>query len=152
MRNKRKGHEKSIIIANGKYGFGREVAPAACMRQWYIWHHNPAPQFQHAAGPPPAKLKTGSGLSEFVYFSLLQWTAGGNRLIGPKCAYELWFKMQLTLSESTGNRHLTPGALQAGKDLNPWVASKAEILFSIILFWRNFPEQGGFAADISLLT
>lgn len=63
---------QSIIIANGKYGICEGGAPAACIRQLYIWHYNQAPKFQHTAGPHLVILKTGSGLSEFIYFSLLQ--------------------------------------------------------------------------------
>lgn len=156
VRNNGKQEIKSwfsqLSLQMGSMAFVKEGVPAACIRQLYIWHYNQAPKSQHTAGPHLVILKPGSGLSEFVFFSLLQWTAGGNRLRVSKCAYELWFKTQLILPKSRGNRHLNPGALYAGRDLDPGVGSKAEILFSIILFWRNFPGQGVFVADTSLLT
>lgn len=50
--------------------------------------------------------------------------------------------MQLILPEAGGNRHQNPGALEAGRDLNSWIGSEADIFFLIILFSRNFPGQG----------
>lgn len=63
---------KSISIANGNYGFEGGGSSSLCMRQFHIWPYNQARKFQPTAGPHPVILKMGSGLSEFVYFSLLQ--------------------------------------------------------------------------------
>ena len=63
---------KSISITNGKYGIEGGASPSLGIRQLRIWHYNQAPKFQHAAGPNLVILQTGSGLSEFIYFSLLQ--------------------------------------------------------------------------------
>lgn len=47
-------------------------------------------------------LQTGSVPSEFIYFSLLRQTAGGNRLTVSQCPYELQFKGWLILQSQQG--------------------------------------------------
>lgn len=85
-------------------------------------------------------LETGSALSEFICFFITAVNSRRKETHSFYCAYELQHKMQFILPESGGNRHLSPGVLQPGRDLNPGVGSIVEYFLNNSLR-KKFPRM-----------